>query len=108
MKIKTVLPFLVAFVFLFNAAFSQKIDSMMEVYAKVFPQEKAHLHFDKDVYRKGETIWYKVYLMLDGQQSYQSKNFFADWYDDNGKLLLHTVAPIYQSSTRGQFEIPAD
>ena len=108
MKIKTVLPFLVAFEFLFNAAFSQKIDSMMEVYAKVFPQEKAHLHFDKDVYRKGETIWYKVYLMLDGQQSYQSKNFFADWYDDNGKLLLHTVAPIYQSSTRGQFEIPAD
>lgn len=106
--IKTILPLLAFFVLTTNAAYSQKIDSMMEVYARVFPKEKAHLHFDKSVYRKGETIWYKVYLMSDNMPSYQSRNFFADWYDDNGKLLAHTVSPIYQASTRGQLEVPAD
>ena len=91
-----------------NIVLAQKIDSMMGVYATVFPQEKMHLHFDKDLYRKGETIWYKVYLLTDLQPSYFSKNFFADWYDNNGKLLAHTIMPFYQSTTRGQFDIPAE
>ena len=106
--IKIILPLILAFGLITNNAIAQKIDSMMGIYANVFPHEKAYLHFDKSVYRKGETIWYKVYLMTDGLPSYQSKNFFVDVYDNNGKLLSHCIAPIYQASTRGQFEIPAD
>ena len=91
-----------------NIGFAQKIDSTMNVYANNFPQEKMHIHFDKSLYRKGETIWYKMYLMADLQQSPFSKNFYADWYDNNGKLLAHTINPLYQSTSRGQFDIPAN
>ena len=91
-----------------NFLSAQKVDSVMNLYADSFPQEKVHFHFDKSLYRKGETIWYKVYLLSNLLPSNVSKNFYADWYDNNGKLLLHTVNPIYLASTRGQFEIPAN
>ena len=92
----------------FTSLLAQKIDSVMSLYAQNFQQEKMHLHFDKDLYRKGETIWYKAYILADMLPSTLSKNFYTDWYDNNGKLLVHTSSPLYQSSARGQFEIPAD
>jgi len=102
---------LLSALFLFTiltSVWAQNIDSVIDHYAQDFQQEKLHLHFDKDLYRKGETIWYKAYLLADMLPSTLSKNFYTDWYDNNGKLLAHTSSPLYKSSARGQFEIPAD
>ena len=106
---KIFIPLLLVLALLKSTLLSaQKIDSVMNLYADSFPKEKVHFHFDKSLYRKGETIWYKVYLMSDLLPSYISKNFYADWYDNNGKLLAHTMTPIYLASTKGQFEIPSN
>ena len=85
---------------------AQKIDSMMGLYAEDFQQEKIHIHFDKSIYNKGETIWFKAYVMAGVDLSDYSKNFYVDWFDDQGKLLSHTTAPMFESSARGQFILP--
>jgi hypothetical protein len=41
---------------------AQKLDSMMNIYANNYPQEKIHVHFDKKLYSPGETIWFKAYI----------------------------------------------
>ncbi|MDE3234371.1 MAG: hypothetical protein KGO81_00340 [Bacteroidota bacterium] len=87
---------------------AQVMDSILNIYSDQYLYEKAHLHFDKALYNKGETIWFKAYLMAGSDLSYYSKNFYADWYDASGKLLSHTVSPIFRSSAKGQFVVPAN
>ncbi|MBS1628260.1 MAG: hypothetical protein JSR09_07255 [Bacteroidetes bacterium] len=96
------------FIFLFLTLIvnAQKIDSVLNIYASLYQPEKMHLHFDKAAYNKGETIWFKAYMLAGSDWTEYSKNFYADWYDDKGKLLMHEAAPIFESSAKGQFQIP--
>ncbi len=87
---------------------AQKIDSLMEKYADEYPQEKIHIHFDKGIYSKGETVWYKAYVITGLDLSDYSKNFYVDWFDDKGNLIKHAVSPMFEASARGQFTIPGD
>jgi hypothetical protein len=89
-------------------AVAQKIDSMMQVYAEKFPQEKAYLQFDKRVYNPGETIWYKAYVFTGFDPSPYSKNFYVELYDASGNLLQRKTSPLVESTTAGNFDIPAD
>ncbi len=85
---------------------AQQIDSVLNIYADNFQQEKIYVHFDKYVYNKGETIWFKAYLFLGTDISNLSKNVYIDFFDATGKLLKHFIAPVYHSSAKGQFDIP--
>jgi len=96
------------FVFIVQAGFAQQIDSMMSVYEERFPTEKIHLHFDKSVYNKEETIFYKIYILSGTELTTLSKNVYVEWYDTTGKMIKQTVAPLYQSTAKGSFELPAD
>lgn len=87
---------------------SQFIDSIMDSHANLFPKEKMHIHFDKQLYNQEETIWYKVYLLTDNSPSPLSRNVYVDWYDAEGKMLRQTVGPLFQSTTKGSFDIPAE
>lgn len=86
--------------------FAQALDSMLAVYKENYQQEKLHIHFDKGLYTKGETIWGKAYILAGEGLSDYSRNFYADWYDDAGQLIKHTVHPIFESSAKLQFDIP--
>ena len=88
--------------------YAQQIDSLMNVYAEWSPKEKFHLHFDKSAYNKEETIWYKVYIMDDQGLTQLSKNVYVEWYDTTGKMIRQTAAPLFQSTAKGSFELPAD
>jgi hypothetical protein len=85
---------------------AQVLDSMLAVYKENYQQEKLHIHFDKGLYSKGETIWGKAYILAGEGLSDYSRNFYADWYDDAGQLIKHTVHPIFESSAKLQFDIP--
>jgi len=85
----------------------QSLDSSLSVYNNKFPQEKIHIHFDKDTYLPGETIWMNAYLLSDGRPSAVSKNLYFDWTDANGRLLLHSIAPISEGGASSFFQIPA-
>ncbi|NCI46848.1 hypothetical protein [Sediminibacterium soli] len=87
---------------------AQQVDSMMAVYQEQYPVEKMHIHFDKSVYNKEETIWYKVYILTGSELSDISRNVYLEWYDTSGRMLKQTVAPLYQATAKGAFELPAD
>ncbi len=78
----------------------------MKVYAEEFPQQKAHVHFDKDIYRSGETIWFKSYLLSGYRLSTNSKNFYAELIDKQGNVIQRKVYLIEESSVAGYFDIP--
>jgi hypothetical protein len=91
-----------------SVIYAQKIDSILAIYHDNYQQEKVHLHFDKDVYAKGETIWFKAYILAGENPSDYSRNFYVDWYDADGQLIKHTTHPVFESSARGQFDVPAN
>jgi hypothetical protein len=85
---------------------AQKIDSMLNIYASNYPQEKIHVQFDKKIYGPGETIWFKGYIFTGADPSLYSKNFYAELSDPSGAILQRKVYPISESSTAGNFELP--
>ena len=68
--------------------------------------EYIYVHFDKDIYLPGETIWFKAYLYDNGLPSAASTNFYAAVYDEHGKLLQQKLYPVYESTCNGDFVLP--
>ena len=102
------LHFLVVFFLLsMLECYAQRLDSMMMEYELTAPIEKVHLHFDKNIYNKDETIFFKGYIRTGNEPSQLSKNLYVEWYDTTGKLIKQTVSPVFQSSAKGSFELPA-
>jgi hypothetical protein len=99
--------FLAGCVFLFPLLIcAQKVDSMMNIYANSFPQEKIHVQFDKKLYNPGETVWFKAYVFTGADPSLYSKNFYAELSDPAGNILQRKTYPISESSAAGNFDLP--
>lgn len=102
---------LIALVLIFTgigAGYAQQIDSMVNLYGERYPQEKIYVHFDKPAYNTGETIWFKSYLFAGIMPSAISKNFYAELVDQSGKVLQQEILPIYEGSSAGHFDLPAN
>ena len=109
MKCRLTTCFLIALsTLMINPSHGQVIDSMINVYAEQSPKEKIHVHFDKTIYNKEETIWYKIYIIDDQGLTQLSKHVYMEWFDQAGKLIRQNVAPLFQSTAKGSFELPAD
>jgi hypothetical protein len=101
--------FLFLILFLFCAKIQAQVyDSTLNVYEELYPHEKMHIQLDRTMYNTGETIYYKIYLLAGTEWTSLSKNVYVIWYDDNGNFLKETVAPLFQSSAKGSFDVPKD
>ena len=87
---------------------AQVFDSLLNIYEEQFPHEKIHIHFDRTMYNTGETIFYKLYVLSGMEWTSVSKNVYVNWYDNNGNYIKQTAAPLFQSSAKGSFEVPAN
>lgn len=96
-----------AILFLCFHSYGQNIDSTINRYASDYRPEKMYLQYDKSAYAPGETVWFKVFILKDFSPLADSKNFYADWTDDNGNLLFRSICPVVDGTTNGQFDIPA-
>src|ERR1700744_817041 len=105
-KYRCFLPIVFFFFPLFLNA--QKLDSMMNIYASNYPQEKIHIQLDKKLYSPGETIWFKAYVFAGADPSLSSKNFYAELSDPSGTILQRKVFPVSESSAAGFFDVPKD
>ncbi len=85
---------------------AQIIENNINLYGINFPQEKIHIHFDKETYLPGETIWFKAYLFEEDIPSARSTNFYAALYDENGKLIQQQLCPVFSAAADGHFDIP--
>lgn len=65
-----------------------------------------HVHFDKDIYLPGETIWFKAYLYNINEVSLAATNFYVAIYDEKGKQLQQKQYPIVGGSCNGDLAIP--
>ncbi|MCG2613109.1 hypothetical protein LZZ85_02420 [Terrimonas sp. NA20] len=86
----------------------QQVDASIADFAEKFGPERAYLHYDKQAYSPGETIWFKAYVMNEVLPAIESKSFYTDVLDEKGNLLQHITSPMVDGVTNGQFEIPLD
>ena len=103
---KTTIIFLLSTLIFSFSVKSQSIDSALINFNKKAPQEKVYVQFDNSKYTPGQTIWYKAYLMSGSQPSTISKNFYIDWYDNDGKLISSQVTPVIYSYAAANFKVP--
>lgn len=69
-----------------------KITQALEQYSKRFPQEKVYLHLDKDYYAAGETMWFKAYVLLQGQPSLSATNLYVELVDKSGNVVSKKIS----------------
>src|SRR6218665_430354 len=86
----------------------QQVDAAIASFPDRFSPERAYLHYDKQSYSAGETIWFKAYVMDEVMPAIETKTFYTDFLDDKGNLLQHTTSPMIDGVTNGQFEIPVE
>ena len=98
---------LIYFSFSFTNLYAQTtLDTTLEKYSLQFPQEKIHLHTDKETYLPGETIWFKAYILADDLPTTQSSNLYVDLIDATGKLVEHKTMPILAATADSYFKLP--
>ena len=102
---KIISMFLLTYLYYFEVS-AQNIDSALTNFYQQSSFEKAYVHFDNSKYAAGQTIWYKAYLLNGFEPSLISKNFYIDWYDDQGKLISSTITPINYCYSSGNFNVP--
>jgi hypothetical protein len=85
---------------------AQSIDSLLAIQNEADPQEKVFVHFDKNYYNPGETIWFKAYLFEGLNRSMNTRNFYAELRDEKGVMLDRKTAPVIFSGAASHFQLP--
>jgi len=83
-----------------------KITQALEQYSKRFPQEKVYLQVDKDYYGAGETIWFKAYVLLQGQPSLSATNLYVELIDKGGNIVQKKLISLGGATGSGAFVVP--
>lgn len=97
---------IITLIFLQDSLKAQSFDSVLNKLDSQYPQEKLYVHFDKNFYSPGETIWFKAYLFIAQTPSWISKTLYAELLDDQGKLLQRKTAPVVMSGSAVAFDLP--
>ncbi|HWB25914.1 MAG TPA: hypothetical protein VG738_10565 [Chitinophagaceae bacterium] len=84
----------------------QDVKASIDKYSANYPKEKVYIQYDKPAYSAGETVWFKAYILKGFENSDLSKNFYVDFTDSDGNVLMHGVYPVELSSAAGNFDIP--
>ncbi|MES2776801.1 MAG: hypothetical protein V4722_21660 [Bacteroidota bacterium] len=100
---------LIIFIAFFSVGYyghAQNMDSLITIQREADPQEKIYVHFDKNYYNPGETIWFKAYVFAGMDPSEASRNFYAELLDESGSIIDRKTAPVTGSSASGSFDLP--
>ncbi|MBB5397087.1 hypothetical protein [Mucilaginibacter sp. AK015] len=87
---------------------AQSIDNVVNQQLQRNPHEKIYIHYDKNSYVTGDTVWFKAYLFTGSERSRAGKNFYMELLDENGKVLSRLTAPIFESTASGNMVLPTD
>jgi len=89
----------------FTRLHAQNIDSLLGILKQADPQEKLYIHFDKNYYNPGETIWFKAYIFDGLERAENVRNFYAELLDEGGSVLSRFSAPVGESTAAGSFTL---
>lgn len=85
---------------------SQKPEELLNQWYKKSPIEKVYLHFDRDNYLAGETLWFKAYLYSDYQPDTISSVLYVELFNGSSAVVGKKILPVVLGVTNGQFELP--
>lgn len=83
-----------------------RITAALEKFYQDYPQEKVYIHFDKDYYAAGETIWFKSYVTLQELPAYGARNLYVELIDKEGLVVQKRIVELVQGGGAGEIEIP--
>lgn len=86
---------------------AQELSKLLDNYNAKVPLEKVYVQFDNSSYTPGQTVWYKAYLQSGNKPSFYSTSLYLDWYDAEGNLTAHLVAPVMEATAWGSYTLPA-
>ena len=86
----------------------QQYMNQAQTFANNFPRVKAYLHFDNTSYYVGDTIWFKAYVTLAGQQIFSqiSRPLYVELVDQTGHITDKQIIKLTQGEGNGQFVLP--
>ncbi|QHS63860.1 MG2 domain-containing protein [Chitinophaga agri] len=110
-RLKWIIPIcsagiLTAFSLLPADEWQDKVTNALALFAKRYPQEKVYLHFDKDIYASGETMWFKAYIMLQNQPSLAASIIYVELLDKDGNVVTKKRLPAQGAAAAGDLELP--
>lgn len=60
--------------------FAQSVDQVVNHQLQQDPQEKIYIHYDKNSYVTGDTVWFKAYLLQDRSAPGRVKTFIWSYW----------------------------
>ena len=93
---------LAVLLFLSNTSLSAQVISDKQ---DVLSPEKIYIHYDKEYYIAGQTIWFKAYLLQEGKPSGASNNFYLQLINANGEIISSKKYPVKGATVKGDIQL---
>ncbi len=85
---------------------AQQPEMLLGNWSSKSPIEKAYLHFDRENYIAGETVWFKAYLYSDYLPDTISTTLYVELLNDSSVIVSRKILPVLLGNTNGQLELP--
>lgn len=102
------LPLLLSCLVFSIFAKAQLPQDKLELLREKYKLEKISIHTDKSFYLAGDTIWFKAYVMADGNPSIESSKISVRLVNDSNNTVVNLILPIVFSSAAGTMQLPND
>jgi hypothetical protein len=103
---KYIFTFLVVFV-QFNTqaqTVPEKIETALDSFAFIQPQEKVYVQTDRNTYLAGEPIWFKTYTILNEKPTILSKIVYIELVSQEGKLVDKKMLKLINGIASGNID----
>lgn len=87
-------------------ALADDLAEKLTLFNKENPYTNLYLHLDKNIYRPGDTIWFKAYIL--SRQFMPNKVINVRLVDQNKKLIAKGNFQVYDVRAHGDIGIPED
>lgn len=85
---------------------AQNTEAALNKLAAKHATEKLYIHYDKEYYVAGETIFFKAYLYNDGKPSGMSNNLYLQFADSKGSIVSTKKFPVLGAIAKGSIDVP--
>ncbi|HEX2394042.1 MAG TPA: hypothetical protein VHI78_01785, partial [Bacteroidales bacterium] len=86
-------------------SFIEYLEIQFDKYNKDYSIERTYLMTDRFVYRPGEDLWFKGYV-VSGNPVINSEDFFIRLISDRGDEIIYRRYPLSLNETSGRLVIP--
>ncbi len=87
---------------------ADKIPSLLEQFGQKFPQEKVHLHLDRNYFATGDTLHFRAYVVNADKNQFStlSKILYVDLFNVDNSSRTTLSFPLEEGTASGTIEFP--